>query len=169
MAKLVTLQLLVDSDDEASIADGVNEMLRNAQLPANRPDEDARSWLIDWRLGFCGGNLLLQPISASIEDAIVNNTYSEGDAFPSAAAPLHPGFEYELLASDPAQMDSLWITVPSHQEPSEAGDLSVLLKRTHEGVIVDVWPTRQEDAGELLASTAAMYADAALPEPVCVG
>ena len=88
MAKIVTLEVLVDSDDESEIADGLNEMFRTAQLPVDPDNADARSWIIDWRLGVCGDQLRLQSISPSIEDAIVNDTYSEGDAFPSTAAPL---------------------------------------------------------------------------------
>ena len=138
MAKIVTLEILVDSDDESEIADGLNDMLRTAQLPVDPDDADARSWIIDWRLGVCGDQLRLQSISPSVEDAIVNGTYSEGDAFPSTAAPLHPGLEYELIATDPKAVDSLWIGVPSLCDREEGGDLSVLVKRTHEGVILDV-------------------------------
>ena len=94
MAKIVTLEILVDSDDESEIADGLNDMLRTAQIPVDPDDADARSWIIDWRLGVAGDQLRLQSISPSVEDAIVNGTYSEGDAFPSTAAPLHPGLEY---------------------------------------------------------------------------
>ena len=50
MAKIVTLEILVDSDNEAEISDGLNEMLRTAQLPVDPNDPDARSWIIDWRL-----------------------------------------------------------------------------------------------------------------------
>ena len=164
MAKIVTLEILVDSDDESKIADGLTEMLQTAQLPVDPDDPDARSWIIDWRLGVCGNQLRLQPIPPSIADAIVNDTYSEGDAFPSSAAPLHPGLEYELLATDTKAMDSLWIGVPSLCDHQEGGDLSVLLKRTHEGVIVDVWPASQDERSEILSSAAAMFADAPQPE-----
>lgn len=164
MAKIVTLEILVDSDDESKIGDGLTEMLQTAQLPVDPDDLDARSWIIDWRLRVSGNQLRLQPIPPSIEDAIVNDTYSEGDAFPSSAAPLHPGLEYELLATDTKAMDSLWIGVPSLCDHQEGGDLSVLLKRTHEGVIVDVWPASQEEQSEILSSAAAMFADAPQPE-----
>ena len=166
MAKIVTLEILVDSDNESEIADGLNEMLRTAQLPVDPDDADARSWIIDWRLGVCGDQLRLQSITPSVEDAIVNDTYSEGDAFASTAAPMHPGLEYELIATDPKAMDSLWIGVPSLCDREEGGDLSVLLKRTHEGVILDVWPASQEEPGEILSSAAAMFADAPQPEEV---
>lgn len=168
MAKIVTLEILVDSDDEAQIADGLNDMLRTAQLPVDPDNADARNWIIDWRLGVCGDQMRLQGISPSIEDAIVNDTYSEGDAFPSTAAPLHPGLEYQLIATDPKAMDSLWIGVPAHCDKQEGSDLSVLLKRTHEGVILDVWPESQDDQAEILSSAAAMFADAPRPEEVTV-
>ena len=164
MPKIVTLEILVDSDNDAEISDGLNEMLRTAQLPVDPNDPDARSWIIDSRLGVCSDQLRLQSIPASVEDAIVNGTYREGEAFPSTAAPLHPGLEYELLATDPKAMDSLWIGVPSLCDRQEGGDLSVLVKRTHEGVILDVWPASQENQGEILSSAAAMFADAPQPE-----
>lgn len=164
MAKIVTLEILVDSDDESEIADGLNEMFRTAQLPVDPADVDARSWIKDWRICVCGDQMRLQDIPPSVEDAIVNDTYSEGDAFPASAAPLHPGLEYELIATDPKAMDSLWIGVPAHCDKEEGGGLSVLLKRTHEGVIVDVWPASQEEQSEILSSAAAMFADVSQPE-----
>ena len=164
MATLVTLEILVDSDNESEIADGLNDMPRNAQSPVDPDNPDARSWVKDWRLGYCGGNLRLQDIPASVQDAIDKDTYSEGDAFPSSSVPLHPGLKYDLVASAPEAMDSLWISVPAHCSKGEGGDLSVLLKRTHEGVIIDVWPDSQEDASSPLCSAAALFADAPAPE-----
>ena len=164
MAKIVTLEILVDSDDESEIADGLNEMFRTAQLPVDPADVDARSWIKDWRICVCGDQMRLQDIPPSVEDAIVNDTYSEGEAFPASAAPLHPGLEYELIATDPKAMDSLWIGVPAYCDKEEGSDLSVLLKRTHEGVIVDVWAASQEEQSEILSSAAAMFADVAQPE-----
>lgn len=87
MAKIVTLEILVDSNNESEISDGLNEMLRTAQTPVDPDDADAGNWIIDWRLGYCGGQLRTQDIPASVEDAIVNGTYSEGDAFPSNVRP----------------------------------------------------------------------------------
>jgi hypothetical protein len=92
------------------------------------------------------------------------DTYREGDAFPGQSVPLLPGFEYDLIATDPKVLDSLWITVPSHRPKDEGGDLSVLLKRTHEGAIVDIQPTNQEERQEILATTAAEFSDATHPE-----
>lgn len=164
MAKIITLEILVDSDDESAIADGLNDMLRAAQLPVDPDNSDQRSWVIDWRLAVSGGQMRLQSIPADVEDSIVNEAYSEGDAFRSTSAPLHPGIEYELLVESPNDADSLWIGVPSMMDRTEGGDLSVLLKRTHEGAIVDIWPASQEGGREILSSAAALYSDAALPE-----
>jgi hypothetical protein len=80
MAKIVTLQILVD-DDESHIADGLNEMLRTAAQPVDPDDADARSWIIDWRLAWGSGQMLLQPVPDEVADAICNDTYTEGDAF----------------------------------------------------------------------------------------
>ena len=160
MAKIVTVEILVDSDDESEISDGLNDMLQTAQRPVDPNDPDARSWVIDWRIAVCGNLLRLQSITPSIEDAIVNDTYTEGEAFPSTAAPLHSGLEYEMLVTEAKAMDSLWIGVPSGCDEGEGHDLSVLIKRTYEGVIVDVWPSKMEDTSESLGSTAVMFSDA---------
>ncbi len=165
MAKIVTLQILVDDNDEARIAEGLNEMMRTAAQPVDPDDADGGSWVVDWRLGFSGGTLMLQDVSPEVEDAICNDTYEEGQAFPFQSASILPGFEYDLVVGDPSSMDSLWIGVPSGAAQHEAGDLSVLLKRTHEGVIVDIWPANGED-GESLASVGVMFGDAASAEPV---
>ena len=164
VAKLVTLQILVDEEDESRIADGLNDMLREAAKPVDPDDADGRSWIIDWRLAWCDDQMLTQSVSEEINDAICNGTYSEGDAFPGQSVPLLPGFEYDLIATDPKVLDSLWITVPSLRPKDEGGDLSVLLTRTHEGAIVDIQPTNQEDRQEILATTAAEFSDATHPE-----
>ncbi len=164
MANIVTLQILVDEDDDSRIADGLNDMLRTAAQPVDPDDADARSWIIDWRLAWAGDKMLLQPVPDEIGDAICNDTYIEGDAFPGQAVSLLPGFEYNLIATDHKAMDSLWITVPAHRSADEGGDLSVLVKRTHEGAIVDIWPTSQEDGNECLSTAAAEFIDASCAE-----
>lgn len=164
MAKIVTLQILVDEDDDSRIADGLNDMLRTAAQPVDPDDADARSWIIDWRLAWAGDQMLLQAVPDEIGDAICNDTYIEGDAFPGQAVSLLPGFEYNLIATDPKAMDSLWITVPALLPADEGGDLSVLIKRTHEGAIVDIWPTNQEDGNECLSTAAAEFSDSSRAE-----
>lgn len=68
MAKIVTLQILVDDDDESRIADALNDMLRSAAQPVDPDDADARSWIVDWRLAWAADQLLAQPVSAAIAD-----------------------------------------------------------------------------------------------------
>lgn len=164
VAKLVTLQILVDEEDENRIADGLNDMLREAAKPVDPENDGGHSWIIDWRLAWCGNQMLTQSVSEEINDAICNGTYSEGDAFPGRSVPLLPGFEYDLIATDPKVLDSIWIAVPSHRPKDEGGDLSVLLKRTHEGAIVDIQPANQEDRQEILSTAVAEFSDAAHPE-----
>lgn len=161
MAKIVTLQILVDSDDESEISDGLNDMLRTAAVPVDPKDADDRSWIIDWQIAWGSGvnrQLVLQDLPDAIEDAICNNTYSEGDAFPSQSVPLLPDFEYSLIPRSALATDKLWITVPSLRAEGEGGDLSVSLKRTDEGVILDVWPANSEE-GDCLASAGALFSD----------
>jgi hypothetical protein len=157
MAKLVTLQILVDEDEEGNITDGLNEMLRSAATPVDPDDADARSWIVDWRLAWGDSGEMILPVPEEINDAICNGTYSEGDAFPGQSVPLLPGFDYTLIASSPTAMDSLWIKVPALRPPDEGGDLAVQVKRTHEGVIIDV---RHGLDCDLMASVACEFSDA---------
>ncbi len=78
MAKLVTLQILVDEEDESRIADGLNDMLREAAKPVDPDDADGRSWIVDWRLAWCDDQMLTQSVSEEINDAICNGTWPSG-------------------------------------------------------------------------------------------
>ncbi len=160
MAKIVTLQILVDEDAPQTIEDGLNDMLRTAALPVDPNDADGRSWIIDWRITWDNGQMILQSVPEEINDAICNDTYAEGEAFQEQPLPLIPGIEYSVVATAPKAMDSLWITVPAHRPEGEGGDLSLLLKRTDEGAIVDIWPAGQEDCNGVLATAAAEFSDA---------
>lgn len=76
MAKIVTIELLVDDDEDCRITDGINEILRDFTVPSG---DDSYGWLIDYAL--VGAGLGQLCISDEIEDSIVNGTYEEGDAF----------------------------------------------------------------------------------------
>lgn len=69
MAKLVTIQLLVNEDDEAHIFDGVNAVFEDMGRSAD-------ALIIDHR--FMPG---IPDVSAEINEAIASNTYQEGTAF----------------------------------------------------------------------------------------
>ena len=69
MAKLVTIQLLVNEDDEADIFDGVNAVFEDMGRSAD-------DLIIDHR--YLPGIL---DVSAEINEAIAFNTYKEGEAF----------------------------------------------------------------------------------------
>lgn len=165
MARIVTVQLLVDLDAEADIIAAVHDLL----APHTK---DEQGILIDYRLKGEGsdGHLYTLPISAALEDAIVNETYRPGDAFPTSGMMLPTDMDYNLppdVTGDAQRncVDSIWIEVPPPEPNPDypagvTGNLSVYLKRTHEGVIVDIWPTGHED-GECFASTAAEFNDAA--------
>lgn len=75
MARLVTVELLVDMTSDAAIADLLNEHLRPLQH-AYCVDMEEDSWLVDYRINFP-----VKRIPAELEDAIVNDTYEEGDAW----------------------------------------------------------------------------------------
>lgn len=158
MAKIVTLQILVDDENEARIADGLNDMMRMAATPIDPTDAHGGSWIIDWRLKWGEDQIMAVSVTEEINDAIGNDTYSEGDAFPGDSFPVLPGFDYTLVPTGQDAMDSLWIKVPALREADEGGDLAVQIKRTHEGVLIDV--TGGLDC-ELLSTACAEFSDVA--------
>ena len=159
MSKLVTVQLLVDSDESNAIADRLHRMLREAAHRASPGDDTAKSWLLDWRLTWGAGEcvqLLVQDPPPSVTEAVANRTYCQGDAFHGHDVQLLPGVEYAMIASGPKAMDYLWLTVPSLRPEGEGGDLTVSIKRTAEGVIVDVCSSND---GAVLDTAACEFSD----------
>jgi hypothetical protein len=69
MAYVVTVKILVDEANEASVFDEINEILRNA-----KQDEDS-GCVVDWKFDS------VEPANESLNDSIANETYFEGDAF----------------------------------------------------------------------------------------
>jgi hypothetical protein len=73
MAYVVTVKILVDEADEVSVFDGINEILRDAQIGGlNGEDCD---WVVDWKFDSA------EPVNELLNDAIANGAYAEGDAF----------------------------------------------------------------------------------------
>lgn len=146
MARIVTLQLLVDADNEAEIADGINETLRE-HLRKFSPD----SFIIDYRLaGMATPEPLLYtaPVSPKVEAAIVAGEFTEDMGFTTMQMALPLGRNF-AMAHDPtgaAQRegeDRLYVEVFAHPEPDfpigAPGSIAVTINRTHEGVIVDLY------------------------------
>jgi hypothetical protein len=79
MAKIVTVYLVVNEDDEAHITDGLNEALRQITHPMGSGCSD-NSFIIDYSLA---GQI--QPIAPWIEESINNGTYKESSAQPQTA------------------------------------------------------------------------------------
>lgn len=111
MAKIVTVQLMVDDDDEQRIAAGLNDMFQAAMQPVD-PDQDKYGWLLDCRLTDKAGNLCMTDVPAEIADAVVNETYEPGDAFAGGEISLAQGLALDLaklvtakitISADPAQ------------------------------------------------------------------
>jgi hypothetical protein len=73
MAYVVTVKILVDEADKVSVFDGINEILRDAQIGG--PNGEDRDWVVDWKFDS------VEPVNESLNDSIANETYFEGDAF----------------------------------------------------------------------------------------
>ena len=171
MARIVMVQLLVDADSEAAIADGLNDALRQIVHPMGTGTAE-NSFILDYRLAGEGsdGDLYVAAISSVIEDSVVNETYAEGDAFKTSGMllPVDKDYDWPIDGSHDAQCncaDSIWITVPPPEPNPDypagvTGNLSVYIKRTHEGVIVDVFAGECEDQ-DSIAGTCAEFNDAA--------
>jgi hypothetical protein len=73
MAYIVTVKILVDEVNEATVFDGINEILRDAQMGG--PNGEDSDWVVDWRFDS------VEPANESLNDSIANKAYEEGDAF----------------------------------------------------------------------------------------
>jgi hypothetical protein len=73
MAHIATVKILVDESNEATVFDGINEILRDAQMGG--PNGECRNWVVDWKFDS------VDPTNRSVDKSIANGTYDEGDAF----------------------------------------------------------------------------------------
>lgn len=73
MAYIAKIKILVDEANKAVVYDGINEMLREAQMGG--PNGEDGDWIVDWKFES------VEPTHESLNDSIANKTYAEGDAF----------------------------------------------------------------------------------------
>lgn len=73
MAYIATVHLLVDAAADFEVFDGLNEMLRAAQLPVDEANPDEEQFIVDWAIDDP------RPVAESLNHAICNKTYEEGD------------------------------------------------------------------------------------------
>lgn len=173
MAKIVTVQLLVDAVSDAGVEEAIRAILESQrELYWNT---DAEGNLVDFRLHGEGRNegLYASDLDPAIEDAIVNATYQPGDAFRSPGMVLPSGKDYALGQTTPAVRgengDSIWVAIAPAEPLSDAhegatGAIALQLKRTHEGVIVDAY-THETPYSQALGSVAVEFADAVPAQP----
>lgn len=124
MAKIITLQVLVDEDAEGTIT---NKLLGMLQAAATPDAGEAYGWLVDWKL-LSDGWLIKSDVPAEIHDAICNETYVAGDAFEGNMA--LPDADYVLSDS------TAWFTV---------GNVSLRVTNDGETLNVYAFPYGQED------------------------
>jgi hypothetical protein len=73
MAYIATVKILVDDNNESVVYDGINEILRDAQMGG--PNGECQDWVVDWKFDS------VEPVGEELNDSIANETYEEGDAF----------------------------------------------------------------------------------------
>jgi hypothetical protein len=73
MAHIACIQILVNEDDKATVFDGINEILRDAQMGG--PNGEGRGWIVDWKFDN------VHEASPAVSKSVQNDSYSEGDAF----------------------------------------------------------------------------------------
>ena len=73
MAHIASIKILVDEANESAVYDGINEILRNAQLGG--PEGEDLDWVVDWKFES------VKPTKESLNNSIINQTYKEGEAF----------------------------------------------------------------------------------------
>ncbi|MDO9236203.1 MAG: hypothetical protein Q7U28_09260 [Aquabacterium sp.] len=79
MAKIATIHLLVNEDEEAAIADGLNDALRGITHPMGSGSAP-RSFILDYSFA-----ALTAEVSPEIEKTLKEGVYLEGHAFTDAA------------------------------------------------------------------------------------
>lgn len=138
MAKVVTLQILVDLNDESEIADCLNELLRPTQRSFQQLGCESDSAVIDYKLGDGNGELYIANVPQAVDDAICNETYSEGDAFgvEDRTFLLPAGKSYNLGA------ESLWIN--AHPHGKSADGVTLYIHRDTFGLSVEAFAIGQE-------------------------
>lgn len=73
MAHIATVKILVDEANENAVYDGINEILRDAQMGGT--NGEFRGWVVDWKFES------VEPTNEELNDSIANEAYAEGDAF----------------------------------------------------------------------------------------
>lgn len=165
MARIVTLQLLVEADDDTAAANLIDRALQPL-MQQYVPD----SRLIDFRLYGIGIDTL-QPyvsrVDPATDAAVASKTRcTMGLCFPTMQMALPIGRTF-AMAHDPtgeAQRegnDRLYVEVFAHPEPDfpvgAPGSIDVHLNRTHEGVIVDLYAA---GTNRCIGTTCAEFSDA---------
>lgn len=155
MPRIVTLQLLVEADDDASAVNVIDRALQ-PMMQQRLPD----SRLIDFRL-YGIGDKALEPYVAT---AVIPEPYTSGAGFPTMQMALPArSFAFPQDPTGQAQRDCadrlhIEVFAPNDPEnpPGVTGNMEVQINRTHEGIILDVW------AGDQCIHTAGIeYSDAA--------
>lgn len=138
MARIVTLQLLVDCADDSETADCLHEIFRPLQRALQEEGCEAKSAFIDYKIVDGNGEIYASPVSPEIEDAITNETYSEGDAFagPNHSMVLANGKSYGLGAQ------SIWINVPKARGSAEG--VALYIKRDLHGLDIEAYLIHHE-------------------------
>lgn len=119
MAHIATLKILVDAVTENEVYDALNELFRNTQVT---DEDEPQGIIIDWAFDN------VTPVSAALEDAITNETYSEGDAFIDSPR-AQPSQAMEMLALATTALRDLSAGYPAKEISGRSGmGLTTLLK-----------------------------------------
>lgn len=89
MAYIAIVKILVGAANESAVCDGLNEFLHEVEMDS--PNGEA-PLVIDWKY------VSVEPIAHEIEDSIRNETYEEGDTFPSEAPTIDQPFKLVIDA-----------------------------------------------------------------------
>lgn len=164
MAKIVTVQLLVNDEDDDKIETVIEAAMQDVV--------GHHSTVLDYRLKDSGGDneLYLSPVLPEIQARIDRGIYAPGDVFKTPAFSLPAGKDYDWPEDRNADkqrecIDSIWISIPppspvDFDVEGVTGTLSVYIKRTWEGAFIEVTARGCEDDGPL-ASIGVEYSYAA--------
>ena len=138
MAKVVTLQILVDAESGGDAENALNELLGPLKDSFRRAGKQSASRVIDFKLTDGNDELYATPVLAEVDAAISDETYVDGQAFraPDNHLELPNGHTYNIGA------ESLWLNATMHGKSTSG--VTLYINRDFHGVTVNAYKIGRE-------------------------
>lgn len=138
MAKVVTLQILVDAESGSDAENVLNKLLEPLKGSYRHDGKQCASRVIDYKLADGNGEIYATPVLAEVDDAISNKDYVDGQAFrePDSHLELPNGHTYNIGAG------SLWLNASTHGQSTSG--VTLYVRRDFHGVTVTAYKIGRE-------------------------